>query len=87
MKLNLTVALTHQAREKLGDDVGKETGNLLYHMATRFKGSQVRCAMLLEYVCSKKISSEPQLTGMINTAEALVGLFNLANCGDVVGSA
>ena len=32
-------------------------------MATRFKGSEERSAMLMTYVCSKKIATEPQITG------------------------
>ena len=41
----------------------KKVGNLLYHMATRFKGSEERAAMLLEYVCDLRISSGEQLSG------------------------
>ena len=39
-------------------------GSLIYHMATRFKGSEERSAMLMTYVCSKKIATEPQITGV-----------------------
>ena len=36
---------------------------MLYHLATRFKGSAERRDMVLGYICSKKIASEPQLSG------------------------
>ncbi len=38
-------------------------GNLLYHMATRFKGSKERASTLIEYISSNKITTEQQLTG------------------------
>ena len=38
-------------------------GTLLYHIATRFKGSDDRVDLLLQYVCDNRIASEPQLTG------------------------
>ncbi len=41
----------------------KSMGNLLYHMATRFKGSETRAALVVDYVCSDKLTSEPQLAG------------------------
>lgn len=54
-----------QARSKLGADrVDKVVGNLLYHMATRFKGPEERSAMLMVYICSRKIATEPQITGV-----------------------
>ena len=50
-------------QERLGDAVDKAMGNLLYHMATRFKGSEERTSLLLDYVCGKKICTELQITG------------------------
>ena len=53
-----------QARSKVNSDaILKEMGKLLYHLATRFKGSTDRQFMLLDYICSKRIASEPQLSG------------------------
>lgn len=43
--------------------VSKVMGNLLYHMATRFKGSQERASMLLEYICTEEVCTEQQLSG------------------------
>ena len=55
-----------QARIKIDDGaINKVVGNLLYHMATRYKGSKERLTMLLEYVCSERLTSEPQLTGVL----------------------
>lgn len=56
---------THsQARSKLdGAPVSKGVGNLLYHTATRFKGSKVRASMLLDYITSEKLVTEQQLSG------------------------
>ena len=47
-------------QERLGDAVDKATG--IYHMATWFKGSEERTSLLLNYVCGKKICTEPQRT-------------------------
>ena len=53
-----------QARElRVGGHVDKAVGTLLYHIATRFRGSQERAAMLAEYVCEGKVNTEVQLTG------------------------
>ena len=50
-------------------------GNLLYHMATRFKGSKERASMLVEYISTSKLTTEQQLTGVaIVTA---LGMLNL----------
>lgn len=51
-----------QVQERLGDAIDKATGNLLYHMATRFKDSEKRTSFLLDYVCGKKICTELQIT-------------------------
>ncbi len=40
-----------QAREQCGSHVNRPVGTLLYHIATRFRGSKERAAMLAEYVC------------------------------------
>ena len=62
---SLPPASPFKARSILGDGaVDKMIGSLLYHMATRFKGSEERSAMLMTYVCSKKIATEPQITGV-----------------------
>lgn len=54
-----------QAREQLNSDaISKVMGNLLYHMATRFKGSKGRASMLLKYISSGKIGTEQQLSGV-----------------------
>ena len=52
-----------QAREQCGDHVDRPVGTLLYHIATRFRGSKERAAMLAEYVCGGKVTAEVQLTG------------------------
>ena len=52
-----------QARERCGDHVDRPVGTLLYHIATRFRGSKERAAMLAEYVCGGKVTAEVQLTG------------------------
>ena len=52
-----------QAREQCGGHVDRSVGTLLYHIATRFRGSQERAAMLAEYVCGGKVTTEVQLTG------------------------
>ena len=39
-------------------------GNLLYHLSTRFKGCAERRDTLLDYICTKRITSEPQLSGV-----------------------
>lgn len=38
---------------------------MLYHIATRYKGSQENSKLLIKYICSNKITSELQLNGMI----------------------
>ena len=45
------------------EPVSKAIGNLLYHMATRFKGSPERASILLEYICAGKLCTEQQLSG------------------------
>ena len=52
-----------QAQEQCGGHVDRSVGTLLYHIATRFRGSQERAAMLAEYVCGGKVTTEVQLTG------------------------
>ena len=52
-----------QAREQCSGHVDRSVGTLLYHIATRFRGSQERAAMLAEYVCGGKVTTEVQLTG------------------------
>lgn len=55
-----------QTRAKLGDDsISKVMGNLLYHMATRFKGSKERASMLLDYISGGKLTTEQQLSGKV----------------------
>ena len=68
-----------QVQERLGDAIDKATGNLLYHMATRFKDSEKRTSFLLDYVCGKKICTELQITGALMTVCATAGTFNC--CG------
>ena len=54
-----------QARQILGErKLEKSIGNLLYHTATRFKGSETRRIFLLTYICSMQIATEQQLTGV-----------------------
>ena len=43
--------------------MSKVVGNLLYHVATRFKGSPARAGLLLACVCDGRISGGEQLTG------------------------
>ena len=51
-------------RGKLGEPpITKAMGNLLYHIATKFKGSRERASMLVEYVGFEKLKSELQLNG------------------------
>jgi len=38
-------------------------GNLLYHVATKFKGSRERASMLVKYIGQEKLKSELQLNG------------------------
>lgn len=45
----------------------KPLGNLLYHIATRYKGPDGRVSMLVGYVCAKKLTTEPQTTGPFST--------------------
>lgn len=40
---------------------------MLYHIATRYKGSQENTELLINYVCTDKITSELQLNGMIDS--------------------
>lgn len=63
------VAQAQSRLEAGGGSLDKSQGNLLYHLATRFKGTQPRLEMVLEYICDRRIASEPQLTG-------LAGLFH-----------
>ena len=54
-----------QARQIVGEGkLEKSIGNLLYHTATRFKGSETRRIFLLTYICSVQIATEQQLTGV-----------------------
>jgi glutaminyl-tRNA synthetase len=58
--------LIKQARMILGDHpLEKSVGNLLYHTATRFKGSETRRMFLLTYICSQQIATEQQLTAAL----------------------
>lgn len=56
------IAQTQQALN--GSKVTKSIGNLLYHMATRYKGFDSRSEFIVNYICAEKLTSEPQLTGM-----------------------
>ena len=65
-----------QARSQLGaDGVDKVMGNLLYHMATRFKGPEERSSMLMVYICSRRIATEPQITGVQCTVGVCEGVW------------
>lgn len=62
----LTSFLLPQTRDKLGSEpISKVVGNLLYHIATRFKGSGSRASMLLDYVSTGKLVTEQQLSGKV----------------------
>ena len=50
----------------MGRQVDGGVGKLLYGVATRFAGSQERTALLLSYICSRKLTNEQQLTGSHN---------------------
>jgi hypothetical protein len=60
--MNKGVSFQAQARLN-GTSVTKVMGNLLYHMATRYKGPQERGSVLLECICAEKVCTEQQLTG------------------------
>lgn len=63
--LYFVMCAVFQVQIKLNSNcVSKVTGNLLYHIATRFKGSPERASLLLDYVCTEKIATEQQLTGV-----------------------
>ena len=49
----------------MGGEVDRNTGTLLYTMATRFTGSPTRTSLILGYICSKEIVSKQQLTGRV----------------------
>lgn len=55
-------------------------GNLLYHMATRFKGSRDRASMLLKYISSGKISTEQQLSGVAMAMWDIGGVCAFITC-------
>lgn len=55
--------LPTKAKIKVGGELDKTVGSLLYHLATRFKGQPDRASVILDYVCARKIASELQLTG------------------------
>ena len=57
------VILFQLQNELGGRAVSKGTGNLLYHVATRFKGRKERASMLVKYISLEKLTSELQLTG------------------------
>ncbi|XP_065911803.1 glutamine--tRNA ligase-like [Dysidea avara] len=57
---NLTWIIT-EATTLCSGHISKQIGVLLYHVATRFKGSQDNTKLLLSYVCTEKIVSELQL--------------------------
>jgi len=64
-----------QTRAKLNSDsVPKVMGNLLYHLATRFKGSKERASMLLDYIATGKVGTEQQLTGVVMATLECIGL-------------
>lgn len=44
------------------EELDKSVGNLLYGIASRYKGSGERLGLLVDYVSSRKIHSDPQLT-------------------------
>nr|XP_006822206.1 PREDICTED: glutamine--tRNA ligase [Saccoglossus kowalevskii] len=50
-----------EAQNKIGSSVEKTVGTLLYNIATRLK-QKSRSSLLVEYIATKKISSEAQLT-------------------------
>lgn len=53
-----------QIQAKLSStSVSKVIGNLLYHVATRFKGSAERVSIFLDYICAGQITTEQQLSG------------------------
>ena len=52
-----------QANSLRNGGFDKSIGNLLYHIATRYKGPEGRINLLVNYVCAKKLTSEPQATG------------------------
>ena len=45
------------------NDISRQVGNKLYQIATRFKGSDERVWLLVQYVCEGKLATEPQMTG------------------------
>ena len=55
-----------QANSLYSEGFDKSTGNLLYHIATRYKGPEGRINLLVNYVCAKKLTTEPQATGMLH---------------------
>lgn len=60
--LSKTLAwIISEANTVCSGDISKQVGNMLYHIATRFKGSQENTKLLIDYVCSNKITSELQL--------------------------
>ena len=63
LTLLFCVPSIHQAQEQCGGHAERSVGTLLYHIATRFRGTQERAAMLVEYVCGGKVAGEVQLTG------------------------
>ena len=52
--------------EKICSEIDKATGNLLYHVATKFKETSEKISTVVEYICTKKITSEAQLTGIVS---------------------
>ena len=49
--------------KSLCNEIDKQLGNKLYQIATRFKGSNERAELLVEYVCNGKLVTEPQMIG------------------------
>ncbi|OCT85866.1 glutamine--tRNA ligase [Xenopus laevis] len=58
-----------QAQKTLGSSVDKVTGTLLYNVATRLKDTK-RLGFLVEYIASKKISTDLQLNAALDYVKA-----------------
>ena len=78
-----------QAKLLCNGELERSTGNLLYHIATRYKGPEGRTSLLVNYVCAKKLTCEPQATGEMRvdvhtymyTVWSYINLMNAGHCG------
>ena len=63
--------------------ISKGMGNLLYHIATRFKGHRGRASMLVKYIAEEKLTSELQLAGELRVVRGTGVLHKMGLGGNV----